>query len=96
MLAGRRRICLAILVAAAATTRWRLRRRMGNCCGAEKPSHKAQVVNNLNRKQNQREAAWSSTGTLALRDSKLKVLVLFTADKRAVSTLTGVKSLTTA
>ena len=53
---------------------WKVRRRMGNCCGAEKPA-KGQVreASNLSRKRSQREAAWSSTGTVALRDSNLKV-----------------------
>ncbi|KAK9908995.1 hypothetical protein WJX75_005826 [Coccomyxa subellipsoidea] len=42
---------------------------MGNCCGGA-----ASNDNNINRNKARREQAWMTTGTVSLRDSKLKEL----------------------
>lgn len=44
---------------------------MGNCCASQ--SEGVSETNNLNKQKLQRQSNWAATGTVALRDSKLKV-----------------------
>lgn len=45
---------------------------MGNCCASQ--SEGVSETNNLNKQKLQRQSNWAATGTVALRDSKLKAL----------------------
>lgn len=44
---------------------------MGNLCGSAR--NKGSVANNVNQDRARREQTWQATGTISLRDSKLKV-----------------------
>lgn len=46
---------------------------MGNCC-ASQPRETNSEQNNLSRNKSQRQNNWTTTGTIALRDSNLKAL----------------------
>ncbi|KAL3156631.1 hypothetical protein ABBQ38_000916 [Trebouxia sp. C0009 RCD-2024] len=46
---------------------------MGNCCASQSAGQGSET-NDLNKQKTQRQSNWAATGTIALRDSKLKTL----------------------